>query len=540
MHGLMMDFQLTIPAIARRAEQLYAGRTVSSRLPDRSILHTTVGETLRRARRLSGALRELGVRGDDRVATLCWNHHQHLEAYFAIPSMGAVLHTLNIRLHADELAYIAGHAADKVMIVDRSLLPLAERFLPRSTIEHVLVVGGGSDIPSGMFDYETLINDATELAFDDNLDERQAASMCYTSGTTGRPKGVLYSHRSTVMHSLGCSMWDQRLACERDIVMPIVPMFHANAWGYPYICLLVGAGLAFPGPFLDAESVLSLIAEERVTVAAGVPTVWHAVLQALDARPGAYDLSSLRQIMSGGASVPEVMIRSFKERHGISVVQGWGMTETSPVGTLATLAPELDDASADAKYHAAATAGRPLVFVETRVRSADGIAPWDDHTMGELEVRGPWVAGAYYNAPESADRFTDDGWFKTGDIATIDAHGYVTIRDREKDVIKSGGEWISSVALENALMKHPAVSEAAVVGLRHPTWDERPLALVVAQPGATCTPADLAAHLAGDFQKFWIPNAFEFVTAIPRTSVGKVHKLALRDQYRDYFMSLNS
>ncbi|MDB4878421.1 MAG: fatty-acid--CoA ligase [Gemmatimonadetes bacterium] len=540
MHGLMMDFQLTIPAIARRAEQLYAGRSVVSRLPDKRIHRTTFGETLQRARRLSGALRELGVRPDDRVATLCWNHHQHLEAYFGIPSMGAVLHTLNIRLHADELAYIAAHAADKVVIVDRSLLPLVERFRDRTAIEHVIVVGGGADTPPGMHDYETLINAAAELPFSETLDERQAAALCYTSGTTGRPKGVLYTHRSTVMHSLGCAMWDQELVRERDVIMPIVPMFHANAWGYPYTCMLVGAGLAFPGPHLDPESVLSLIAGERVSVGAGVPTVWHAVLQALDAQPHTYDLSTVRVLMSGGASVPEVMIRAFKERHGIDMVQGWGMTETSPVATLARLAAALEAADMDTKYRVAAKAGRPLVFIETRVRSADGIAPWDDETMGELEVRGPWVSSAYYDSPESADRFTDDGWFRTGDIATIDARGYVTIRDREKDVIKSGGEWISSVALENALMKHPAVSEAAVVGLRHPTWDERPLALVVRRPGMDCTPDELAALLACDFQKFWIPNAFEFIEAIPRTSVGKVHKLALRNQYREYFMPLNS
>jgi fatty-acyl-CoA synthase len=303
----------------------------------------------------------------------------------------------------------------------------------------------------------------------------------------------------------------------------------------PFTCLLIGASLVLPGPFLDAESLLELMSSERVTVSAGVPTIWHAVLQALDAAPERYDLSAIRVLNGGGASVPESLIRAFRERHSIMIVQGWGMTETSPVGSLATLTGELESADCDTQYRVRATAGRLLPFVEGRVRGEDGIAPWDGDTMGELEVRGPWVAAAYYEAPGSEDRFTADGWFKTGDIATIDENGYLTIRDRSKDLIKSGGEWISSAALENALMKHPAVAEAAVVGLRHPVWDERPLALVVTRSGARCTAEQLAGHLAGDFKKFWIPNAFEFVSAIPRTSVGKVHKLALRERYKEYF-----
>jgi fatty-acyl-CoA synthase len=537
MHGLMMDFQLSIPAMARRGEQMHPRTAIVSRQADKTVHRTTYGECLLRAHRLAGALCELGVRDHDRVATLCWNHHQHFEAYVGIPSMGAVLHTLNLRLHADELAYIVAHAADKVVIVDRSLLPLLEQFRHRTKLEHVIVVGGGgADTPPWAHDYETLIASAPELPFDESIDERRASSMCYTSGTTGRPKAVLYSHRSTVLHSLACGLWDNELVREREVVLPVVPMFHANAWGLPFTCLLLGASQVLPGPCVDAESLLGLMAAERVTVASGVPTIWLAVLQALDASPGAYDLSNLRALFSGGASVPESLIRAFEERHGLTVIQGWGMTETSPVATLATLSSELAAADSATRFRARATAGRPLPFIETRVRADQGVAPRDGATMGELEIRGPWVTSGYYAADDSAARFTDDGWFKTGDLVTMDAAGYVTIRDRAKDVIKSGGEWISSVALENALMKHPAVAEAAVIGLVHPKWDERPLALIVPRAGATCPVEELAAHLAPDFAKFWIPSAFEIVTAIPRTSVGKVNKLALRAQYRDYFM----
>jgi fatty-acyl-CoA synthase len=534
--GLMMDYQLTIPAMARRAEHLFPHKPIVSRRPDRTLHRTTYAESLIRARRLVGALHALGVRSGDRVATLCWNHHQHFEAYVAIPSMGAVLHTLNLRLHADDLAYIVGHAADRVVIVDRSLVAQVQAIRSRTTIEHVIVIDGGTDLPDGYLDYETLIAASAERPFLDDIDERLASSMCYTSGTTGRPKGVVYSHRSTVLHSMAIGMWDQALVCEHEVVMPIVPMFHANAWGLPYACLMLGATQVLPGPHLDAASVLELIECERVTISAGVPTIWLAVLQALDAAPDKYDLSSVRVLMSGGASVPQALIRAFQERHGVTMAQGWGMTETSPVGTLATLSTELRDADAGTKYRMRASAGRPLPFIETRVRAEDGIAPWDDVTMGELEIRGPWVAGGYHEASDSADRFTDDGWFKTGDIATIDASGYVSIRDRAKDLIKSGGEWISSVAVENALMNHPGVQEAVVIGLCHPQWDERPLALVVPRANSSCTPEELVAHLATEFKKFWIPNAFEYVAAIPRTSVGKVNKLALREQYRDYYM----
>ena len=532
-----MDYALTIPAIARRAERLHQRKTIVARRADGSLHRTTYGETLARSRKLIGALQSLGVGRGDRVATFCWNHDRHLEAYYGVPSMGAITHMLNIRLQADELAYIANHAGDSVVIVDQVLLPQFERFRERITAKHIIVVGDGN-VPSWAHDYESLIANAPEVDFLDDIDERTAAGMCYTSGTTGRSKGVVYSHRSTALHSLACGTWDVEFLRERDTVLAVVPMFHANAWGIPYTALMFGASQVLPGPFLDPVAILNLVASERVTVITGVPTVCNAMLQALDAEPGRFDTSSLRIMTAGGAAVPESLIRGFEQRHGIVLQQGWGMTETSPVASIASLTGELEHLNENDRYRVRASQGRPLPFVETRVRAESGVlAPWDGIAMGELEVRGPWVSSAYYDAPETADRFTADGWFRTGDIVSMDANGYIIIRDRSKDVIKSGGEWISSVGLENMIMTHPAVLEAAVVGLCHPRWDERPLAVVVKRPSATCTAHDIVCHLEPHFPKFWMPSAVEFVEAIPRTSVGKFNKLAIREQYRDYFMT---
>jgi fatty-acyl-CoA synthase len=538
MHGLMMDFELTIPALVRRAEQLHARKAVVSRMPDGSLHRTTYGELIHRARTLAGALRELGVEPGDRVATFCWNHSRHLEAYYAVPCMGAVLHTLNLRLYPDDLTYIATHAGDKLALVDRALWPVFQKFRDRVPFEHVIVLGDGEPPIAGTLDYEALIASAPTHEFASVTDERTAAAMCYTSGTTGRPKGVVYSHRSTVLHTLGVAMADIDAARETDTIMAIVPMFHANAWGFPYAALMVGATQVLPGPHLDSVSLLELIASENVTVAAGVPTIWNGILQVLDKQPGAHDVSSLRMAAVGGAAAPEAMLRAM-DRHGINMVQLWGMTETSPVGSSARLTAQCEQMDENAKYRARATQGRPVAFVEARVRSEHGIAPWDGETMGELEVRGPWITSGYYNSPESADRFTDDGWFKTGDIVTIDAAGWIAIRDRAKDVIKSGGEWISSVALENTLMAHPCVAEAMVIGLPHPQWDERPLALVVRREGCECTADDLVAHLAPHFAKWWLPTAFEFVQSLPRTSVGKFDKKGARRDYAGYFNAVD-
>jgi len=535
-----MDYQLTIPSLFRRAEQLHGGKAIIDRQPDRTIHRTTYGEVLARARRLAGALRALGVAPGDRVATFCWNHHQHLEAYYGVPAMGAVLHTLNIRLHPDDLAYVAAHAGDRVAIVDRVLWAAFEKFRDRvPSIEHVIVVGdGAADIPRGALDYEALVAGAEPHALDDAIDEQQAAGMCYTSGTTGRPKGVVYSHRSTVLHTLGMCLADIDVILERDVLLAVVPLFHANAWGTPYAALMMGAAQVLPGPHLDATSLLELIDGERVTVGFGVPTIWTALLQALQKAPGTYDLSALRVMLAGGSAAPPTLIRALEEQTGAEVLHAWGMTEMSPLGSHARLTDELRGADAAARLRYRSSQGRPVPLVEIRARNDDdALVPWDGETMGELEVRGPWISSAYYEAPEAADRFTSDGWFRTGDIASIDPRGYIRIRDRSKDVIKSGGEWISSIALETALAGHPAVLEAAVVGVPHPRWVERPIALVVRRPECACSAAELHAFLESSFPRWWLPDGIEFVDAIPKTTVGKTLKRALREQYDDYYSS---
>jgi fatty-acyl-CoA synthase len=544
MRGLMMDYALSIPAIVRRAETLFPERKVVSRRPDRTICRSTYRQVVDRVHRLSVALQDLGVKPGDRVATLAWAGQEHLEAYLAIPSIGAVLHTLNLRLHADDLAYIVNDAADRVLIVDDSLLPLYENFRDRVNIEHVIVVGR-SGVASGDGGIDTLIGYEDVLASADpsgyvelSLDEDTAAAMCYTSGTTGRPKGVLYSHRAVILHSFGQGLVDTLGIGERDTILPIVPMFHVNAWGLPFTATLFGAAQVFPGPHLDAKSVLDLIVGERVTVTAGVPTVWLGVLNELDERPGSYDVSALRAILIGGSAAPPALIRGYKERHGLDIVHAWGMTEITPLGTLCNLPPSLQDAPPDEQFRYRAKQGTPLPFVELRASTENGPAPWNGTTMGELEVRGPWVAAQYYNVDGPDDRFTEDGWFRTGDIVTIDANGCIELTDRAKDLVKSGGEWISSVALETALMGHPCVAEAAVVAVPHPKWDERPLAVVVLKPGAQATKDDLIAFLAPQFAKWWLPDAVEFAAEIPRTSVGKFKKSVLRDQYRDRYQTV--
>ncbi|MGI9077010.1 MAG: long-chain fatty acid--CoA ligase [Gemmatimonadaceae bacterium] len=535
MHGLIMDYQLTIPAILRRAEQLFGNREIVSRRPDRSIHRYTYAACIKRARKLGAALQSLGVGRGDRVATLCWNHYRHLEAYYGIPSSGAVVHTLNLRLHPDDLAYVATHAGDTAVIVDKVLLNLLEKFRARAPFRHVIVATDDGEVPEGMLDYEKLLSNVQDSEVEiPELDERAAAVMCYTSGTTGKPKGVLYSHRAIALHTLASTLATTLDIRESDTVLPVVPMFHANAWGLPFTCAMVGAKQVCPGPHLDPRSLLELFQSERVTISAGVPTIWLGLLQALDAEPGAYDLSAMRRLIVGGAAVPESMIRGFQERHGLSILQAWGMTEMAPLGTVANLTPEMASESKDAQYAHRAKQGAPAPFVEIRARGENGLVAWDGTSMGELEVRGPWVASAYYEAPDSGDRFTDDGWFKTGDIVSIDAHGFVEIRDRAKDLIKSGGEWISSVALENALMGHPSVAEAAVVAAPHPRWQECPVAVVVLKPGHNASQEDLTAHLADRFPRWWLPHTIERVTEIPRTSAGKVQKSALREKFRGW------
>jgi fatty-acyl-CoA synthase len=528
--GLMMDdYPLSLTAVVQRAEQLNGDRTVVSRRPNCELHHTTMGECARRARRLASGLADLGIGDGDRVATLLWNQPEHLELYFGVPLMGAVIHTLNPRLHHDELAFIAGDASDRVLVVDESMLEVFESFRSDYDFEHVIVVSHSGSVPDGTIDYESLLAGADPMTWP-ALDEGRAAAMCYTSGTTGRPKGVVYSHRSLVLHSLVAALPDTLGVSARDTVLPVVPMFHVNAWGLPYSVALAGANLVLPGKHLDAIGVLDLLAGERVTLTAGVPTVWMAVLQALDEEPDRWDLSALQRLIVGGSAVPRSHLEGF-DRHNLTIIQAWGMTETSPLGSMCRLPADLDTAEPEEQYAYRARQGVPCPFVEIRARDDDGgLIDWDDQAMGELEVRGPWVAAGYHGGAGS-EKFSSDGWFQTGDIVRIDARGCIRISDRSKDLVKSGGEWISSVDLENRLMAHPAVSEAAVIAIPDERWGERPLAVVVLREGKEATPEELREHLAEEFAKWQVPERVEFIDAIPRTATGKFKKMDLREQF---------
>lgn len=535
MRGLMMDYQLTLPTILRRAESLFGDKEVVSQLPDRTIHRYTYRDFAKRAKKLSAALRALGLREGDRVATLCWNHYQHLEAYFAIPCMGAVVHTLNLRLSPEDLAYIVNHAEDRFIIVDQVLLPLFERFKSSVNISKVVVIQQTEDpVPEEYLEYEDILEDGDEALFEPfERDEYAAACLCYTSGTTGKPKGVLYSHRSIMLHALSFLMDCNGVGVvERDVVSPVVPMFHACAWGFPFSCPFVGAKLVLPGPHLDAPGLLQLFESEKVTITGGVPTVMLGILNHLDANPTKHKLS-LRVIATGGSALPPFMLRAFKERYGIAMLSTWGMTELSPLGSTAVVPARLDDASEEEQVAYATKQGLPIPFIEIRGRNESGLIPWDGMTMGELEVRGPCVASSYYRDPEPGGKFTNDGWLRTGDIVTISSEGCIEIKDRSKDVIKSGGEWISSVALENSLMGHPCVFEAAVIGVPDVKWIERPFAYVVLKEGKTVSIEELKEFLAVKFAKFWIPEGFKFVPSIPKTSVGKFLKAELRSKHGD-------
>jgi acyl-CoA synthetase (AMP-forming)/AMP-acid ligase II len=530
LYGLMMDdYPLSLTALIERAELMTPGRRVVYRRPDGAVQRTTLGDCTRRARQLAGALSRLGIGEGDRVATLMWNQPEHLETYYGVPAMGAVVHTLNPRLHPDELGFIAGDAADRAIIVDETLVGVLESFGHQHDFEHVLVVTHSGQAPKNAIDYEELIGDAEPMAWPEPH-ERQAAAICYTSGTTGKPKGVLYSHRALVLHSMAAALPDAMNISARDTVLPVVPMFHANAWGIPYTATMMGASIVLPGPRLDGESVLDLLADERVTLTAGVPTVWMAMLSAIRAEPDRWDLSKLRRLLVGGSAVPRSMIEGY-QKHGLTIVQGWGMTETSPLASTAIVPPELDDGTEAEKFEYRARQGTPAPYVEIRARGDDGeLIPWDDETMGELEVRGPWVAAAYFQGT-GAEKFTDDGWFQTGDVVKIDRHGCIKITDRAKDLVKSGGEWISSVDMENLLMGHPAVAEAAVIAVPDDKWGERPMAVVVLGEGEQASADDLRQHLSSHFAKWQLPERVEFIDEIPRTATGKFKKTALREQF---------
>jgi fatty-acyl-CoA synthase len=526
MRSTMQEGPLLISGILRHGSWLYADKLVLT-CEAEGYRSATFAEVAVRAERLARALRHLGVGEGDRVGTFCWNTQEHLEAYLAIPSMGAVLHTLNVRLFPEQLAYVINHAGDKVIIVDGSLIPLLARVRDELTTVETIIVRGAGDASSlgPTLDYDELV-DAQEPGFDwPDLDERAAAAMCYTSGTTGNPKGVVYSHRSTWLHSLASMSADALGFSERDRCLLVVPMFHANGWGAPYTSFMSGCELLMPQHLLQGPALLRIITEQRPTLALGVPTIWNDLLHASETQPA--DLSSLRAVLAGGSAVPRSMIETFRDRFGVPIVQGWGMTEMSPLGAVA-----IPPAGTPVEDHLGfqCTGGRIVAGVEIRICDDDGNElPRDGEAVGEFEVRGPWITGSYY-ASDDPDKF-HDRWLRTGDVGSLDARGFMRISDRTKDVIKSGGEWISSVELENAVMGHPAVFEAAVISIPDDRWQERPLVCVVVKPGATApSPAELVAYLEPKVAKWWLPDAWAYLEAIPKTSVGKFDKKVLRAQ----------
>jgi fatty-acyl-CoA synthase len=536
MNGLMMDWQLTLTHFLDRARRLFHDQVVSSRQGD-EVFRYTFRDMAGRIDRLAGALAGLGVEPGDRVGTLGWNSHRHLEAYYAIPCMGAVLHTINLRLHPEQLAYVINHAKDRVLIVDASLLPLLEKVRAHlSSVKDIVVMSdapAGQGVPPGMHDYETLLAAAPPAFAWPALDEEAAAALCYTSGTTGHPKGVLYSHRALVLHTLGFSIADAFQIRQRDIVLTIVPMFHANAWGLPFAAGMLGCSVVLPGPHLVPKDLVDLIESERVTFVGGVPTIVSALYHYL--RQSGRKVPTLRQILVGGSALPRVLLEGFNEM-GIEVVHAWGMTELSPAGTVSRLRSDMEAWPDDEKTRVRLLQGSPFPLVELRVVTEEGsVAPWDGATAGELQARGPWVIRQYYEDDGSAERF-QDGWFCTGDVASIDERGYVRLLDRTKDMVKSGGEWISSVDLENVIMSHPHVAEAAVVAIAHPKWTERPLACVVPKAGGTSevTRAGLRDWLRGRVADWWLPDDVVVIDAVPKTSVGKFDKKVLRERFKDH------
>jgi fatty-acyl-CoA synthase len=537
MQGLIMDYPLTLTHILERARRLFPRKQIATKTAA-GMHRYTYAEMYERAGRLANALNRLDIGSDGRVATFAWNTFRHLEIYFAAPCSGRVLHTLNIRLFPDQVAYIANHAEDEVVFADASLLPALEKLAPQlGTVRRYVVMADGrmpeTSLPNAI-SYEELLASSPPDYDWPRLDENSACAMCYTSGTTGNPKGAVYSHRGMFLHSMGVCMADSVGLSESDVVLPVVPMFHANAWGLPYGAALAGAKQVFPGPFLDGKSLAELIQNERVTVPAGVPTIWMGLLQMLEQE--AFDISCIRAMPVGGSAAPQTMIERYEKQFGASILHAWGMTEMSPIGTVSRLKSHMLDWPEAERFKVRAKQGTPVPGVEARVVDIDGRElPWDGQSFGELQVRGPWIISGYYNDPRGADSF-QDSWFRTGDVATIDAEGYIQIVDRTKDLVKSGGEWISTVDLENEIMAHPKVLEAAVIAVPHPRWQERPLACVVPRPDAkdSLSPGKILEFLSSRVAKWQLPDEVIFIESVPKTSVGKFDKKVLRERFKDY------
>jgi fatty-acyl-CoA synthase len=536
LNDLMMDYPLTLTHFFERSRRLFARKTLATRRAGPPLFRYTYGDFAARTFRLAGVLRALGVAKGDRVATLAWNSHRHLELYWAIPLSGAVLHTLNFRLSAQDLTYIINHSGDSVIFVDAATWPVLAAIRDRIPRVRTIVVmqDGPRDpaIPADLLDYETLLAGATPLAAWPQLAETDAAAMCYTSGTTGHPKGVVYTHRALFLHCLAEAMADCMALSESDVILHIVPMFHANAWCVPFCATMLGATQIFGGVNPQPRDICEIVQAEKVTFVGAVPTVWIAVKELVEKE--GYDISSIRCIPIGGSAAPRSLLEHYDKKFGASMMHAWGMTEMSPLGTISRLKSHMREWPEDARYAVRAKQGYPTVGVELRiVDDAGREQPWDGVAMGEIQVRGPWIIRAYYDNPESADRFTADGWFRTGDVATVDPEGYVQITDRTKDLIKSGGEWISSIDVESMIMSHPKVLEAAVIAVPHPKWVERPLACVVPTPGTTLDPHEIVEYLRPRLAKWALPDEVVLIEAVPKTSVGKFDKKVLRERFKD-------
>jgi fatty-acyl-CoA synthase len=540
----MMQTPLLLSSFIKRAEQYFPNKLIISRTGENAIHRIPYGEFAKRTRKLADALTKLGMQHGMKVGSFAWNHHRHLEAYFGVPGTGAILHMINIRLSPEHIAYVINHAEDEILLVDDNLFPHLEKLAPYlKTVKHYIIMGDSTEIPEtsleNVHSYEALLEAASEdFEFPEDLDEDTPAGMCYTSATTGNPKGVIYTHRGLVLHSYALGLADAMGLSERDVILPVVPMFHVNAWGMPFAAVFFGTTQVLPGPGLNPKLLLDLIEQEKVTVTAGVPTIWLAVLKEQEQSPR--DLSSLRAVVSGGSASPKGLIRAFEEKLGVPFIVGYGMTETSPLVSLSVYSSGMTDLTMDEKIDIRALQGLPMPGLEVRIINEKGDAPWDGKTMGELAIRGPWIASEYYKDERTEEAFRD-GWLLTGDIAVMTEFGYLKLMDRTKDLIKSGGEWISSVDLENALMTHEDVFEAAVVAIPHEKWLERPLACVVLKDGKVADEEmkhRLLTYLGDQFAKLWVPDDVVFLDEIPKTSVGKFLKASLRESLKDFTMKV--